>query len=149
VRQHRGFILATHARDDRALSPQALRHAYQGQKYAERGLRFRNDPLLLASSLDLNKPARIMALLMVMPVCLLVYAALDYRIRTALTVHQATFPKQHGHHIQHPTARWGFQSRVGIPLLLLPGPWPLVRNGTEAPQHLLRLLGDPDEAFSS
>ena len=37
-----------------------------------------------------------MALLMVMTVCLLVYAALEYRIRTALKEHEATFPDQKG-----------------------------------------------------
>ena len=37
-----------------------------------------------------------MALLMVMTVCLLVYAALQYCIRQALKAHQATFPDQKG-----------------------------------------------------
>jgi len=36
----------------------------------------------------LKKPERIMALLMVMTVCLLVYAALEYRIRKALKDHE-------------------------------------------------------------
>ena len=49
-----------------------------------------------------------MALLMVMTVCLLVYAALEYRIRTALKEHAATFPDQKGKRIQNPTARWVF-----------------------------------------
>ena len=48
---------------------------YKGQVYAERGFRFLKDPQFLASSLYLKKPERIMALLMVMTVCLLVYAA--------------------------------------------------------------------------
>ena len=39
------------------------------------------DPSFLASSLYLKKPERIMALFMVMTVCLLVYASLEYRIR--------------------------------------------------------------------
>jgi transposase len=47
-----------------------------------------------------------MALLMVMTVCLLVYAALEYRIRHALKEHEATFPDQKGKRIQSPTARW-------------------------------------------
>ena len=49
---------------------------YKGQARAERGFRFLKDPQFLASSLYLKKPERIMALLMVMTVCLLVYAAL-------------------------------------------------------------------------
>jgi transposase len=49
-----------------------------------------------------------MALLMVMTVCLLVYAALEHRIRRALHKHGATFPNQKGKRIQNPTARWVF-----------------------------------------
>jgi len=71
----------------------------------ERGFRFLKDPQFLASSLYLKKPERLMALLMVMTVCLLVYAALEYRIRQALKGHDATFPNQKGQRIQNPTAR--------------------------------------------
>ena len=55
-----------------------------------------------------------MALLMVMTICLLVYAALEYRIRTALKEHAATFPDQKGKRIQNPTARWVFHDFVGF-----------------------------------
>ena len=82
-----------------------LLNSYKGQAQAERGFRCLKDPQFLASSLYLKKPERIMALLMVMTVCLLVYAALEYRIRTALTEHGATFPDQKGKRIQNPTAR--------------------------------------------
>jgi hypothetical protein len=37
----------------------------------------------------------------------------------------------------------------GIHFRGIPGEWPLVRNLTDAPQHLLQLLGHPDKAFSS
>jgi transposase len=149
VTQHSCFILATNELDARALSPQQLLDGYTGQKHVERGFRFLKDPLFLASSLYLKKPQRIMALLMVMTVCLLVYAALEYRIRTALKAHQATFPNQTGQPIQNPTARWVFQYFVGIHLLLIPGQWPLVLNLTETHEHLLRLLGQPYEVFYS
>jgi transposase len=149
VAQHSCFILATNELDERALSPQDLLAGYKGQKHAERGFRFLKDPLFLASSLYLKKPQRIMALLMVMTVCLLVYAALEYRIRNALKTQQATFPDQKGQLIQNPTARWIFQYFVGIHLLLMPGEWPLVLNLTQPHQHLLQLLGQPYEAFYS
>jgi transposase len=96
----------------------------------------------LASSRYLKKPERIMALLMVMTICLLVYAALEYRIRTALTEHEATFPDQKGKRIQNPTARWVFHYFVGIHVLYPPQQWPIVVNLTEEHQHLLQLLGD-------
>ena len=50
-----------------------------------------------------------MALMMVMTLCLLVYAALEYRIRQALIQAQQTFPNQVGRMISNPTARWVFQ----------------------------------------
>jgi hypothetical protein len=53
-------------------------------------------------------------LLMVMTVCLLVYAVLEYRIRTALKEHDAAFPNQKGQPVQNPTARWVFHYFVGI-----------------------------------
>jgi transposase len=145
VDQHRCFILATNELDEAKLSPQEIRNSYKGQGHAERGFRFLKDPQFFASSLYLKKPERVMALLMVMTVCLLVYAALEYRIRQALKKNEATFPNQKGQSIQNPTARWVFHYFVGIHLLLLPGQWPLVLNLTEEHQQLLRLLGKPYE----
>ena len=83
-----------------------------------------------------------MALLMIMTVCLLVYAALEYRIRTALKDQGATFPDQKGKPTQTPTARWVFHYFVGIHVLFIPQQWPIVINLTEEHQHLLQLLGD-------
>jgi transposase len=141
------FLLATNELDATQLPPQALLEGYKGQGHAERGFRFLKDPRFLASSLYLKKPERIMALLMVMTVCLLVYAALEYRIRKALQDHGATFPNQQGTPVQNPTARWVFHYFVGIHVLLIPGQWPLVLNLTEEHQHLLKLLGTPYERF--
>jgi transposase len=141
------FLLATNELDETRLPVQELLAGYKGQAYVERGFRFLKDPRFLAASLYLKKPERIMALLMVMTVCLLVYAALEYRIRQALQDHGATFPNQKGQPVQNPTARWVFQYFVGIHVLLIPGQWPLVLNLTEEHHHLLRLLGKPYERF--
>jgi transposase len=142
IDQHSCFILATNELDNTRLPPHALLEGYKGQVHAERGFRFLKDPCFLASSLYLKKPERIMALLMVMTVCLLVYAALEYRIRQALKEHRATFPNQKGKPVQNPTARWVFHYFVGIHLLLIPQQWPIVVNLTEEHHHLLQLLGD-------
>src|SRR5919202_4865100 len=141
VDQHSCFILATNELDEVQLPALEVLAGYKGQAYAERGFRFLKDPQFLASSLYLKKPERIMALLMVMTVCLLVYAALEYRIRKALKDHEATFPDQKGKRIHNPTARWVFQYFVGIHLLCQAGHWPIVLNLTEEHQHLLQLLG--------
>ena len=146
--QQRCFILATNELDHTQLPPHEVLEGYKGQGHAERGFRFLKDPQFFASSLYLKKPERIMALLMVMTVCLLVYAALEYRIRTALTDHDATFPNQKGKPVQNPTARWVFHYFMGIHVLIIPGQWyPLVVNLTEEHQSLLRLLGKPYERF--
>ena len=147
IDQHSCFILATNELDATQLTPQELLEGYKGQVHAERGFRFMKDPSFLASSLYLKKPARIMALLMVMTVCLLVYAALEYRIRQALKDHGATFPDQKGTRIQNPTARWVLHYFVGIHLLCQPGQWPIVLNLTEEHRLLLRLLGQPYMRF--
>jgi transposase len=149
VAQQSCFILATNELDDTQLSAQEVLEGYQGQKHAERGFRFLKDPRFLASTLYLKKPERLMALLMVMTVCLLVYAALEYRIRQTLRAHEATFPNQKGQPIQNPTTRWVFQYFGGIHLLSRPGQSPFVLNLHETHEHLLRLLGRPYTAFYS
>jgi transposase len=141
IDQQSCFILATNELDEEQLSAQAVLDGYKGQARAERGFRFLKDPQFLASSLYLKKPERVMALLMVMTVCLLVYAALEYRIRNALKDNTATFPDQKGKRIQHPTARWVFHYFVGIHVLYIPGQGLFVLNLTDEHQHLLQLLG--------
>jgi transposase len=143
IDQHSCFILATNELDTLQLPPQELLAGYKGQVHAERGFRFLKDPQFLASSLYLKKPERIMALLMVMTICLLVYAALEYRIRQVLQANDATFPNQKGQRVQNPTARWVFHYFVGIHLLSVSGQWPLVLNLTEEHCNLLKLLGKP------
>jgi transposase len=141
VDQQSCFILATNELDEGLLSAQAGLDGYKGQAQADRGFRCLKDPQFLASSLSLKKPERIMALLMVMTVCLLVYAALEYRIRTALKEHAATFPDQKGKRIQTPTARWVFHYFVGIQVLYIPGQGLMRLHLTDEHQHLLQLLG--------
>jgi transposase len=58
---------------------------------------------------------------MVMTVYLLVYAALEYRLRQALKDHAVTFPDPKGKPIQNPTARWVLHYFVGIHVLCQAG----------------------------
>ena len=51
------------------------------QQKVERGFRFLKDPVFLSSTLFLKTPRRIMALMAVMTLCLLVYAAVQWRVR--------------------------------------------------------------------
>jgi transposase len=145
VDQHRCFIRATNALDATPLPPQELLPGDKGQGPAERGCRCLKDPRFVASSLSLKTPQRIMALLLVMTGCWLVYAALDYRIRPALNAPATTFPDQTDQPIHHPTARWVFHSCVGSHVLLIPGQWPVVLPLTEEHPPLRQLLGKPSE----
>jgi len=143
------FILATNELDTRALPASEVLAGYKKQSTAERGFRFLKDPRFLTASLYLKKPARIVALLMVMTICLLVYAALEYRIRPALQGQQETFPDQKGQPVQTPTMRWIFHYFVGIHVLLGAGAEPLVLNLNAQHQLVLRLLGTAYEALYS
>jgi hypothetical protein len=148
VDRQRGVLLATNELDEPLLPVQELFAGYTGQAQVERGFRFLKDPRLMAASLYLKQPERIMALLLVMTVCLLVYAALEYRLRKALQDHDATCPNHKGPPVQHPTARWVFQYVVGIHVLLIPGQWPVVLHLTEEHPQRLKLLGKPSARFS-
>jgi transposase len=143
VDQHSCFILATNALATTPLPPPAVLDGDKGQGQSERGCRFLKAPPFCAASLYRKKPERIMALLMVMPVGLLVYAALEYRLRQTLTDPHAPVPDQQGKPPQNPTAKWGVHYFVGIPLLSVSGQWPRVLNVTAEHGNLLQLLGQP------
>jgi transposase len=149
LQQESCFLLATNQLDSQALSDEELIAAYKDQQKVERGFRFLKDPLFLASSLYLKSPERIMALMMVMTLSLLVYAALEYRLRQALKDHRQTFPNQKGQPVQNPTMRWIFQLFVGIHLLTIQKGQVFVLNLKEHHQQVLRLLGPLYEALYS
>jgi len=116
-----------------------------GQVKVERGFRFLKDPLFLINTIFLKKEERIMAVMMVMTACLLVYAALEHRIRQTLQTHQVTIPDQKGKLTATPTARWVFQLFLDVSLLKIAQahstPRILCLNLRPELQQLLRLLG--------
>ncbi len=136
------FILATNQMNMDDLSDEALLANYKSQQKVERGFRFMKDPLFMASTLFLKSTERIIALMMIMTLCLLVYAALEYRIRQSLKQAEQTFPNQVGKMIANPTARWVFQFFTGIHLLVIGQMQTLVLNLNQHHRLLLRLLGE-------
>ena len=139
------FILATNQLDSQALTDDELFSAYKDQQKVERGFRFLKDPMFMASTLYLNSPKRIEALMMVMTLSLLIYAALEHRIREALQSEGATFQDQKGRATQRPTVRWVFQYFTGIHLLQINEAeytQYLVLNLREVQMSLLRCLGE-------
>ncbi|MES0337318.1 MAG: IS1634 family transposase, partial [Candidatus Magnetobacterium sp. LHC-1] len=141
------FVLATNELDENLLSHIEVFENYKNQSFVERGFRFLKDPMFLASSLYLKSPERIMALLMVMTVCLLVYAALEYKIRKGLKEQNKAFPNQKGVPIQNPTSRWIFQCFVGIHLLIIQDMQEIILNLNDLHRLILYILGDNYASF--
>ncbi len=142
-------ILATNQLDSEQLPDAEVMELYKSQQKVERGFRFMKDPLFMASSLFLKSAKRMMVLMMIMTLCLLLYAALEYRIRQSLQQAEKTFPDQKGHEITNPTARWVFQFFSGIHVLLLPDSQSLVLNMNFHHLLLLKLLGEKYEKLYS
>ena len=133
------FILAT---NDMKLSPKELLDAYKSQQRVERGFRFLKSPEFLSDALFLKNPKRIEAMLMVMTLCLMVYAALEYTIRQELKAQDKTFPNQLGKPIQNPTTRWIFECFFAIHLLALPEHQQMIVGLNDRHRSILDLLGE-------
>ena len=137
------FILAT---NDLGISAKVLLDEYKSQQRVERGFRFLKSPEFLVDSLYLKKPERIESLLMIMTLSLMVYSALEYRIRKELKVNNETFPNQLKKPIQNPTAKWIFENFFAIHLLIMNNTYQIIGLN---PLHrqILRLLGSSYEAL--
>ncbi|UCH26332.1 MAG: IS1634 family transposase [Trueperaceae bacterium] len=145
------FILATSDTTGEILTDFEVLAAYKDQSNVERGFRFLKDPMFLASTLYLKKAERIMALLMVMTLCLLVYAALEHRIRNTLAQNEAVVPNQKGKPTATPTARWVFEMFLDVHVLFIfqERVQVLVMNLKDELKLLLDLLGPPySEVYS-
>ena len=112
VKKRKGkFVLATNELDATLLDEDTILSAYKAQNVSvERGFRFLKDPLFFASSLFLEKPQRIMALLMVMGLSLLIYALAERLLRAELIKQNQTILNQVGKPTQRPTLRRIFKS---------------------------------------
>jgi transposase len=134
------FILATNQQVNGAAEEEQLLRVYKEQHSVERGFRFIKDPNVVASSFFVQKPERVAALAFVMTCCLLVYTALEYRIRKALEKENKTIPDQKNKPTQKPTTRWVFQLFVGIHLLILPDGKKFTLNLDTQHRDILSLL---------
>ena len=138
-----GFIIATNELDEQVLSEeQVIEHYKKDQQKVEHGFRFFKDPWFMASTVFLKSPRRIMALMMIMILCLLVYAAIEWRIRQALQSQNQTIPDQKGQPTQRPTARWVFQFFSGIRLLRISQTQQIILSMNEPQRAVLALLGN-------
>ena len=135
------FVLATNDTDTGRLDTAELLRTYKSQQQVERGFRFLKSPDFLVSSLYLKKPERIEALLMVMTLCLMVYAAIQHRIRYELKRQSRTFPDMKKKPAQNPTGRWVFFCFSGIHVLTVNGTEKHVVGISENQATIIFILG--------
>lgn len=136
------FILATNELDTKKLSDQEILLTYKAQQTSvEKGFRFLKDPQFMASTLFVKKPQRVEAILFVMTLCLMVYAALEWRIRQVLVLSGSSLPDQKGKPTQKPTARWTFALFKGIHTLEVENKI-LILNLKDYHLSIIRLMGD-------
>ncbi len=113
------FIIATDILDTDKLSDIEVLTSYKNNQKVESGFAFLKDPMFLANTIFLKKTERIIALMMVMTLCLLVYAAIEHRIRKTLVTNNISVPDQKGKPTQNPTAKWLFQLFLDVHVLTI------------------------------
>lgn len=110
LRQSKGrFILATNQLDKAALPDANMLTEYKEQSKTESGFKFIKDNTFEVASVFLKKPSRIEALMMVMTLCLMVYAFVQYHIRLRLREEKETLSNQVNKPTDKPTGIWVFR----------------------------------------
>ena len=142
------FIIATNQCDEEELSNLECFELYKDQNNTvERGFRFMKDPMFMLDNLFLKLPQRIMALMMIMSLCLMVYAAVEYKIRLELAANDVKFPNQKGKMVDNPTARWVFFYFRGVTVLTLPDGSSQITNMNQHHTMVIGLLGAAFEYY--
>ena len=111
------FILATNQIDREILPDNQVLTEYKFQSRTESGFRFIKDDTFEVASIFLKKPERIVALMMIMTLCLMVYSFAQYDLRCALEKHDETIPNQNGKPTKKPTMKWVHRLFHGVQVL--------------------------------
>jgi len=135
------FIIATDELDYDKLSDIDIFKAYKNQGKVEHGFRFLKDPQFAAATFFVEKPERVEALMMIMTLCLMVYAALEHEVRCLLAETKTSVPNQLGKPTEKPTMRWLFQLFKGIHILYDNEKPPICLNIKKIHEKVLNLLG--------
>ena len=135
------FILATNELDKTRLSNSLLLAEYKNQQKVERGFKFLKHPYFFTSSFFVKKVERMTSLLMIMTLSLMVYAAIEYRLRQALEMTGKFVQNQLNRLTQKPTTRWIFESFAGIHLLIINEMREIILNLQDRHLLILDLLG--------
>jgi transposase len=120
IRNRKGrFLLATNQLDRKALPDEDILTEYKGQSKTESGFKFIKDDAFEVSSIFLKKPERIAALMMVMTLCLMVYAIAQFELRAALAASQDTIPTQTKKETAKPSMKWVYRLFQGVQVITL------------------------------
>ena len=96
-----------------------LLEEYKGQSKTESGFKFIKNDAFEVSSIFLKKPGRISALMMVMTLCLMVYAIAQFELRSALELAQDTIPSQTKKETAKPSMQWVYRLFHGVQVITL------------------------------
>lgn len=135
------FILST---NDLDRDPKTLLDEYKKQSGTEGGFRFIKGDALEVSSVFLKKTTRIQALMMIMVLCLMVYALAQHQLRQALEAAKETLPNQNKKPTATPTMTWIFRLFHGVQVIEIELPdkiQVMVINLTPVTEKVLRLMG--------
>jgi transposase len=120
IRNGKGrFLLATNQLDIEALPDEDILSEYKGQSKTESGFKFIKDDTFEVSSIFLKKPGRIAALMMVMTLCLMIYAIAQFELRSALAAAEDTIPTQTKKETCKPSMKWVYRLFQGVQVITL------------------------------
>ena len=109
------FVLATTQLDEKKLPTKEVLSYYKGQsKAVENRFNLFKNSTCIASKVYLKNENRIEALVMILCLCLLVYALAENQLRKTLVAKKKTVPNQSKKPIQNPTMKWIFQMFEGV-----------------------------------
>lgn len=119
LRQCKGrFILATNQLDRGVLSDADILAEYKKQSKTESGFKFIKDDTFEVASIFLKKSTRISALMMVMTLCLMVYALAQHRLRKKLQEAEDTLPNQSNKPTESPSMKWVYRLFQGVHIMV-------------------------------
>ena len=100
------FVLATNELDPAVLPNDHILATYKEQSSVEGGFKLIKDHQFEVGSVFLKKPSRISALMVIMTLCLMVYALAQHHIRKTLANHDDAIPNQLKKTTNTPTMKW-------------------------------------------
>ncbi len=119
LRQCKGrFILATNQLDRAVLADADILAEYKNQSKTESGFKFIKDDTFEVASIFLKKSTRISALMMVMTLCLMVYAFAQHQLRQQLQKAQDTILNQSNKPTDNPSMKWVYRLFQGVHVIV-------------------------------